>query len=94
MEKLVVESDGPRGADPQCREPQSPGEVAGTVAQPVPQATVLTPALQAPRLSLGTAAQGWGLSILEELPRAGGCPSWKSWATVSTVGAVFTEQRG
>ena len=67
MEKLVVDSDGPRGADPQCREPQSPGEVAGTVAQPVPQATVLTPALQAPRLSLGTAAQGWGLSVLEEL---------------------------
>lgn len=37
---------------------------------------------RAPRLSLGTAAQGWGLSVL------------KSWATVSTVSAVFMEQRG
>ena len=38
-EALMVESDGPGGADPQCREPQSPGEAAGTVVQPVPPAS-------------------------------------------------------
>ena len=34
-EALMVESDGPGGADPQCREPQSPGEAAGMAVQPV-----------------------------------------------------------
>ncbi|XP_005213566.1 ficolin-2 isoform X2 [Bos taurus] len=32
-EALMVESDGPGGADPQCREPQSPGEAAGESGQ-------------------------------------------------------------
>ena len=45
-EALMVESDGPGGADPQCREPQSPGEAAGTVVQPVPPASPAAEALK------------------------------------------------
>ena len=66
-------------------------------ADPGPAGPTAEPRNRCPGLGAvrpGRAAQGWGLSVLEELPRAGGCPSWKSWATVSTVGAVFTEQRG